>query len=159
MKGWQMRRTIVFLTIIALGVSILTGCKSDTSATVVLASEQTSDTSATVAIASEQTIVDISDADVEEYVSAVKLVIKSGILYVVVYDGSVYKTAIEADSIIVDRPEFGKGTVSTAEIRKDNQTVMFFSRSQVEDSNMTQEEVEEKFGPVIKVEVSPDSEN
>ena len=144
MKGWQMRRTIVFLTIIALGVSILTGCKSDTSAT--------------VALASKQTIVDISDADVEEYVSAVKLVIKSGILYVVVYDGSVYKTAIEADSIIVDRPEFGKGTVSTAEIRKDNQTVMFFSRSQVEDSNMTQKEVEEKFGPVIKVEVSPDSE-
>ena len=140
MKGWHMRRTIVFLTIIALGVSILTGCKSDTSATVAL------------------TIVEISDADVEEYVSAVKLVIKSGILYVVVYDGSVYKTAIEADSIIVDRPEFGKGTVSTAEIRKDNQTVMFFSRSQVEDSNMTQEEVEEKFGPVIKVEVSPDSE-
>lgn len=112
----------------------------------------------TTAVASEQTIVEISDADVEEYVSAVKLVIKSGILYVVVYDGSVYKTTIEADSIIVDRPEFGKGTVSTAEIRKDNQTVMFFSRSQVEDSNMTQKEVEEKFGPVIKVEVSPDSE-
>ena len=119
---------------------------------------QTSESTTTVALASKQTIVDISDADVEEYVSAVKLVIKSGILYVVVYDGSVYKTAIEADSIIVDRPEFGKGTVSTAEIRKDNQTVMFFSRSQVEDSNMTQKEVEEKFGPVIKVEVSPDSE-
>lgn len=135
---------VVPFIVVVISVSILTGCKSDTSAT--------------VALASEQTIVEISDADVEEYVSAVKLVIKSGILYVVVYDGSVYKTAIEADSIIVDRPEFGKGTVSTAEIRKDNQTVMFFSRSQVEASNMTQEEVEEKFGPVIKVEVSPDSE-
>ena len=72
---------------------------------------QTQTSESTTAVASEQTIVEISDADVEEYVSAVKLVIKSGILYVVVYDGSVYKTTIEADSIIVDRPEFGKGTV------------------------------------------------
>lgn len=93
----------------------------------------------------------MSKADVEEYVSAVKLEIRSGILYVKVYDGTTYKTAIEADEITVERPEPGKGTVSTATILKDRQVVMYFSRSAVQETNMTKKEVEEKFGPVTIV--------
>ena len=93
-------------------------------------------------------------ADVEEYVSAVKLEIRSGILYVTVYDGTTYKTTIEADEISVLRPEFGSGTVSTATIYKDHQEVAFFSRSYVQETNMTKKEIEEEFGPV-KIVATP----
>jgi hypothetical protein len=93
-------------------------------------------------------------ADVEEYVSAVKLEIRSGILYVTVYDGTTYKTTIEADEISVLRPEFGRGTVSTATIYKDHQEVAYFSRSYVQETNMTKKEIEEEFGPV-KIVATP----
>ena len=93
----------------------------------------------------------MSKADVEEYVSAVKLEIRTGILYVTVYDGTTYKTTIEADEIYVERPEHGTGTVSTAYIKKDHETVMIFSRSYVQETNMTKKEIEEEFGPVTIV--------
>ena len=93
-------------------------------------------------------------ADVEEYVSAVKLEIRSGILYVIVYDGTIYKTTIEADEISVLRPEPGRGTVSTATIYKDHQEIAHFSRSYVQETNMTKKEIEEEFGPV-KIVVTP----
>ena len=93
-------------------------------------------------------------ADVEEYVAAVKLEIRSGILYVIVYDGTIYKTTIEADEISVLRPEPGRGTVSWATIYKDHQEIAHFSRSYVEETNMTKKEIEEEFGPV-KIVVTP----
>ena len=88
------------------------------------------------------------------HVSNVKLEIRSGILYVSVYDGSTYKTTIEADDITVIKPaEDGQGgTVSTATIMRNQHPVMYFSRSYVQEMNMTKEEVEEKFGPVTRVE-------
>ena len=131
-----MKKYAAIIICLAIGVSFLTGCPSP--------------------LTSSQTVVESfsGPADVEEYVSAVKLEIRSGILYVTVYDGTTYKTTIEADEISVLRPEFGQGTVSTATIYKDHQEIAYFSRSAVQETNMTKKEIEEHFGPV-KIVVTP----
>ena len=65
-----MKKYAAIIICLAIGVSFLTGCPSP--------------------LTSSQTVVESfsGPADVEEYVSAVKLEIRSGILYVTVYDGT-----------------------------------------------------------------------
>ena len=143
----KLKRYMALMTVIALGVSVLCGC---TPADTHVADATAANAVAEADAAAEQSFAESypGENEVEEYVSAVKLLIISGVLYVEVYDGTLYKTTVEADEISVVRPEPGRGTVSTAEIRKDHRTVMYFSRSYVQESNMTQAEVEEEFGPV-----------
>lgn len=140
-----MKKFATLVISFALGGSILTGCGPFVDTSFPTGSES-----------SVQTMVETiyGKADLEKYVSNVKLEIRSGILYVSVYDGSTYKTTIEADDITVITPaEDGQGgTVSTATIMRNQHPVMYFSRSYVEEMNMTKEEVEKKFGPVTRVE-------
>ena len=136
MKGMPdlvtMKRFAAVLICLALCGSFLTGCGS----------ESTSQTTAETVVESFS-----GHADVEGDVPGVRLQIRSGILYVIVYGGT-YKTTIEADEISVIRPESGNGTVSTAIIYKDHQKVLSFSRSSLEETYMTKDEIEERFGPV-----------
>ena len=134
-----MKRFAAVLICLALCGSFLTGCGS----------ESTSQTTAETVVESFS-----GHADVEGDVPGVRLEIRSGILYVIVYDGTIYKTTIEADEISVLRPEPGRGTVSTATIYKDHQEIAYFSHSYVEETNMTKKEIEEEFGPV-KIVVTP----
>lgn len=91
-------------------------------------------------------------ADVEESIADWKLEIRSGILYITVYDGTIYKTRIEADEISVLRPTFDEGgTVCTATLYKDHKEVDIINRSYVDDYNVTEEDLEERVGPVTKV--------
>lgn len=78
--------------------------------------------------------------------------IRSGMLYVILYDGhgSTYRTTIEADDMEVKMPDWGKGTIMTISIIKDKRTVLQFTRSYV-DGHMTKEEAEDRFGPLTRV--------
>ena len=87
----------------------------------------------------------------KERVADVTLEIRFGKLYVTLNNGPTYKTSLEADDISALRPEFGRGTVSTAYILKDAQTVAVFSRSYVDDSKITKEDLENEFGHVTRV--------
>lgn len=93
-------------------------------------------------------------ADVEESIADWKLEIRSGILYITVYDGTIYKTQIEADEISVLRPESGRGTVCTATLYKDHKEVDIINRSYVDDYNVTEEDLEEIVGPVTKAQLA-----
>ena len=90
-------------------------------------------------------------ADVEESIADWKLEIRSGILYITVYDGTIYKTRIEADEISVLRPESGMGTVCTATLYKDHKEVDIINRSYVDSYEVTEGQLEEQVGPVSKV--------
>ena len=80
-----MKRFAAVLICLALCGSFLTGCGS----------ESTSQTTAETVVESFS-----GHADVEGDVPGVRLEIRSGILYVIVYGGT-YKTTIEADEISV----------------------------------------------------------
>jgi len=86
-----------------------------------------------------------------KYVADTTLEIRLGKLYVTPCNGETYKTAIEADDITVVKPEFGTGTVVTAYVYKDHKIVATFSRSYVDDHQITRDEIEQEFGPVTKI--------
>lgn len=86
-----------------------------------------------------------------EHVADVTLEIRLGTLYVTPNYGPSYMTSVKADDFSVLRPESGRGTVSTAYILKDAQTVAVFSRSYVDDSKITKEDLEREFGHVTRV--------
>lgn len=86
-----------------------------------------------------------------EHVADVTLEIRFGTLYVTPNYGPTYMTSVKADDISALRPESGRGTVTTAYILKDGQIVAVFSRSYVDDSKITKEDLEREFGHVTRV--------
>ena len=140
---WILKKFATLVISFALGGSILTGCGSFVDTSFPTGSES-----------SVQTMVETiyGKADLEKYVSNVKLEIRSGILYVSVYDGSTYKTTIEADDITVIKPaEDGQGgTVSTATIMRNQHPVMYFSRSYVQYTLTSKDLSKVDYSPIVK---------
>ena len=95
-----------------------------------------------------------NSTDKVEYVADVTLEIRSGTLYVTPYKGPTYRTFIKADDITVLRPDIGSGqggSMCSATVLKDNKTVATFDRSYVSDIKVTRAQLEEHFGPVVRV--------